>query len=279
MRFFISYKESPFPRFLKRNSKLTLVVVFVFLTCILFGVPRQIANAQTVHIPDPGLRAALELALDKKAGEDITQADMAGLQSLQASRCRFLGLSKTGPRSANRWICQPADGTFGSGIRDLTGLEFAINLTTLHLGRNKISDVSPLKNLIKLTYLDLGSNWRISDVSLLKDLTNLTHLYLRGNPVSDLSPLTGLTNLIELDLNVNQVPDVSPLKDLTNLIYLDLGHNQLSDVSPLKDLINLTVLNLRDNEITDVSLLKDLTNLTHLYLRGNQVSDVSPSRI
>ena len=141
---------------------------------------------------------------------------MASLQSFQASRCRFLGLSETKPRAANRWICRSTPDTFRHGIQDLTGLEFATNLTELHLNRNQISDVSPLKNLTKLTYLDLSLNWRISDVSPLKDLKNLTYLFLRGNPLSDVSPLKDLINLIELDFNVNQISDVSPLKDLIN---------------------------------------------------------------
>ena len=66
---------------------------------------------------------------------------------------------------------------FHSNIRDITGLEYAINLTELHLGRNRISDVSPLKDLTKLIHLDLHRNQIISDVSPFKDLTNLVWLF------------------------------------------------------------------------------------------------------
>ena len=37
-----------------------------------------------------------------------------------------------------------------SSIQSLTGLEFATNLIELELGVNRISDVSPLKDLTKL---------------------------------------------------------------------------------------------------------------------------------
>ena len=50
------------------------------------------------------------------------------------------------------------------GIQDLTGLEYATNLTDLYLGFNRISDVSPLASLTNLTGLRLGRN-QISDVS------------------------------------------------------------------------------------------------------------------
>ena len=139
----------------------------------------------------------------KNAGDDITQADMASLESLQASSCRFLGLEKAGVRAPERWVCEPVYDTLASGIQDLTGLEFATNLMKLRLNRHRLSDLTPLKNLTKLTYLDLGANRRISDVTPLKDLTNLTHLYLRVNRLSDVEPLKNLTNLIELDINMN----------------------------------------------------------------------------
>ena len=165
MKLFSSYKESLGTRFTNQNLEFTRAIIFVFITCMLFGVPHQIATAQTVHIPDPALRAFLELALGKKAGADITQADMASLKYLQASKCRFLGLSETGLRAPNRWICRSTDDLVGHPIQDMTGLEFAINLIELHLGNSRISDVTPLKNLTKLKYLDLSLNRRISDVT------------------------------------------------------------------------------------------------------------------
>ena len=297
MRFF-AYTESTHVESKRQNQKLAQVIILIFTTGVFFFGHLQIAIAQTVHIPDPSLRSVVEAALGKEAGEDITQADMASLQSLQ-SGCRFLTLSEMGFWwRAERWICQSTEDMFEYRIQDLTGLEFATNLTHLSLGRNQILDVSPLKDLTNLTHLSLGRN-QISDVSPLKDLTNLTHLSLIYNRVSDVSPLKNLTKLIELDCEGNRLLDVSSLKGLTNLTHLSLRSNEISDVSPLKDLTKLTYLSLRENKILDVSPLKDLTNLTyihigfnytildvlplknltkliHLQLDHNQISDVSP---
>ena len=262
-----------------KHSKVLLSVVILILTaCILFWAPYQIATAETVYIQDLNLRAALELALGKTSGDPITQADMASLQVLQASAYRFLPLSETVPDVPSRWVRQSTSDAFGSPIQNLKGLEFAINLRELHLARNRIYDLTPLKKLTKLTYLDVGFNWYESDLSPLKDLTNLTHLYLRLNRISNISALRNLANLVELDLFWNKISDASPLKDLTKLTSLDLGHNRLFDVSILKDLTKLTILNLRENEISDVFPLKDLTNLVQLYLRINHLFDVSPLR-
>ena len=77
------------------------------------------------------------------------------------------------------------------------------------------------KNLTNLTHLDLEFNYKISDVSPLKDLTNLVFLNLELNLISDVSPLEGLTNLVNLDFDDNQVQDVSPLKNMIYLTRLD----------------------------------------------------------
>ncbi len=200
-----------------------------------------------VTIPDAKLRAAIEAALGKASGATITKGEMKALTVLNANK---------------------------AGIRDLTGLESATNLTYLNLFSNTISDVSPLRNLTNLTGLGLGGN-TISDVSPLSNLTNLTELYLNGNTISDVSPLSNLTNLTELYLNGNTISDVSPLSNLTNLTNLRLYSNTVSDVSPLSNLTNLTELWLHGNTISDVSPVRNLTNLTSLKLEGNNITDIS----
>ena len=62
------------------------------------------ATAQTVDIPDPNLRTAIEAELGKAPGDTITMADIANLTRLSA---------------------------LFANISDLTGLEAATNLTEL----------------------------------------------------------------------------------------------------------------------------------------------------
>ena len=149
------------------------------------------------------------------------------------------------------------------------------NLTSLNLGYNQISDISPLAKLNNLTSLDLRNN-QISDISPLAKLNNLTSLDLRNNQISDISPLAKLANLTSLNLWNNQISDISPLAKLNNLTSLYLGGNQISDISPLAKLNNLTELHLGGNQISDISPLAKLNNLTSLDLGGNQISDISP---
>ena len=118
--------------------------------------------AQTVHIPDPNLEAAIRQALGKPE-EDITTADMESLTELIAD-----------------WSWAEES----NATSDLTGLERAINLTVLELdlGNNEVSDLSPLAGLTKLIGLMLHDN-RINDISSLAGLTNLQCLDLRINNI------------------------------------------------------------------------------------------------
>ena len=121
-----------------------------------------------------------------------------------------------------------------------------LNLTVLDLHDNRISDLSPLKNLVNLMDLDLDDN-QISDISSLNTLTNLTVLDLDGNKISNISTLSRMLNLTELDLHDNRILDISPLKNLVNLTVLDLSENYISDFSPIAGLIeNLTEYNNRN---------------------------------
>ncbi len=203
-----------------------------------------------VHLPDPNLRAAIAEALGKNPHGSITTEEMEGLGRLVARN---------------------------KGIRELAGLQFASNLSELHLEDNKISDLSPIAGLIELNRLDLNGN-SISDLSPLKGLKNLTFLRLWGNRLllSDLSPVAGLVNLEYLRVVFSSVSDLSPVAGLINLKYLGVTDNNVSDLSPVAGLINLEELDFGNSPASDLSPLAGLINLKRIATWGNPVSDLSP---
>ena len=218
-----------------------------------------------VPIPDPNLRAAIENALGKAPGAPIIASDMANLSRLTAEN---------------------------ANISDLTGLEFAINLTRLNLGpehvetgegyfhiinSNSVSDLSPLSELTNLTSLDFENN-NISNLSPLLGLTNLTSLWLEHNNITDISAVVGLTNLTRLGLDGNNITDISAVAGLTNLGFLGLGGNSITDISAVAGLTNLTWLGLYDNNISDISPLVANTGLGSedgVNVSGNPLNDAS----
>ena len=223
-----------------------------------------------VNIPDASLRAVIADSLGKARDKAITRAEMATLTSLEAEEANISDL--TGLQFATNlthlWLTINA-------ITDLSALCDLTNLTDLVLFGNAITDISALSGLTNLEGINLNHN-NISDLSALSNLTNLKHLWLSSTPISDISALSNLNNLIGLDISGTPISDFSALSNLTNLEGLDISGTSISDLSVLSNLTNLTHLNLSDNCITDLSALSNLTNLTHLNLSNNKVSDFSP---
>ena len=210
--------------------------------------PDAIPGAQ-VHIPDPNLRAVIADELGKSANAPITVEEMKRLRRLDVE---------------------------GKDIRDLTGLQFATNLSFINGSGSKVSDLSPIAGLTQLKALDIDfidSPSVIHDAKQLSRLVNLTFLALHG--VEDLTPLAGLPKLEELFVSHFNIRDLSPLARLVNLELIHMG-TSASDLSPLAGLTKLRHLYLPGGDISDLTPLAGLTGLEELYLFGNDVADISP---
>jgi len=162
-------------------------------------------------------------------------------------------------------------------IEELTGLEYAKNITSITLHRNDIHDLTALAGLINLTHLNLYSN-QIEDITPLAGLKNLTYLELEHNPISDIAPIAGLTKLTGIHLGETPISDISPLSNLTKLTYLRLGDNDISDISALSTLRNVREVFLYKNHIVDISALSGMPFLERLTIYNNQIVDLSPLR-
>ena len=202
----------------------------------------------SVNIPDANLRAKIETALGKTAGDPITATEMATLTTLNAQDAR---------------------------ITNLAGLETATNLTELQLWDNQITNLSALSGLTNLIKLYLWGN-NISDISQLSGLTSLTQLRLGENSISNISAVSSLRNLTYLSVKENAISNISAVSGLTNLTQLLIGNNTISDITPVRNLINLTWLDMPNNRISDISVVQNLTQLVELYFQNNAVSDLSP---
>ena len=204
---------------------------------------------EVVSIPDPHLAAAIRESINLDPNDAITTHTMQTFKRFAAPDRR---------------------------ITDLTGLEYAHNLTYLSLSDNRITDVSPLVELTQLRALHLRRN-NITDMAHFAEFTQLKTLDLFFNKITDVSPLVELTQLKTLNIAANSISDVSPLVELTQLKTLDLGHNNsIVDVSPLAELTQLKTLDLGGNRIVDLTPLAELTQLTTLYLRWNKIVNVTP---
>ncbi|WHY00229.1 leucine-rich repeat domain-containing protein [Neobacillus sp. DY30] len=161
-----------------------------------------------------------------------------------------------------------------SDISDLTGLEFAVNLTELMAYGNQIEDLSPLA-----------------------DLTNLTFLDLDGNLITSLDDLKKLQNLETLLLAFNQIEDIGILQELPKLAHVSLYGNEgldftkgSDDFEVLKNLISAGVSvewmlesgEIFIKEVTESSIklefsfpgVADFISSYNLYLNGELVKEI-----
>ena len=207
-------------------------------------------TARAVSLPaiaDPALQAAIGAALGKAPGEAVSPQELAGLEALTA-------------------CC--------AGIRDLSGLEQAVNLKELDLGFNSLADLRPLAGLPALASLSLDG--AAEDLHALAPLARLQRLSLRHNGLDDLGPLAGLTSLVELDLGDNRIGSLLPLAGLANLAVLRADRNLIADLWPLASLAGLEVLELGANRVRDLQPLAGLARLQSLRLGGNGLAELHP---
>ena len=208
-----------------------------------------VTSILSVTIPDLNLRTVIEDELGKDTGDIITPDDMQALTDLSAR---------------------------GADIADLTGLEYATNLTNLDLSewhRFTSIDLTPFTGLVRL---NVSGNFELTSITGLSGLTNLVSLSADSARLTSID-VTGLSSLQELHLNNNRtLGPITGLNTLTALSILDLnGANQASlDVSKLANLKWLDVAQNYDLATLDLS---NNTGLTDLHFSETSISTIDLS--
>ncbi len=207
---------------MKINGFISAIMLTGLLLIVTLG---DITHAQDeeVWMPDPNLRQTVREKLEFPDGIPMLPEDMAALSHLLIIEHNI-------------------------NIESLRGLEYAVNLEFVHIGRGEVSDLTPLAGLENLSVLKLFRN-PISDISPLAGLIGLRELHLGNSLISDLTPLANLQNLRVLRLQGNQISDIFPLAGLTELRELILQGNAISDFTPLVSLTNLQTLHIYPNPI------------------------------
>lgn len=139
----------------RRATALGLWMLIAGLSLGLSGCP-----CLNIQIRDPGLESAIRASLGMPFG-CLTEADLLRVTEIQAANYN---------------------------IRNLQGIQFCRNLTTLNLKNNQIASITPLASLTNLTFLDLGDN-RVVNIEALAGLFFLNELYLDGNEIYNFAPL------------------------------------------------------------------------------------------
>ncbi|EAD3475385.1 LPXTG cell wall anchor domain-containing protein [Listeria monocytogenes] len=190
-----------------------------------------LAAQDIVNIPDPALKSYLNGLLGQPSTSDITEEQMDTITEVRITN---------------------------NNLADLTGLDYAHNLTLLQLSTPRVSDYSIVTKLSNLTSLDLtGYSLSPSSVPDLNGLQNLTRLTLSSSRLSN--------------------SDLTKFNQLPNLTYLNLDRsNYLTDVMSLKSLPNLTTLFIQFCAVNDFRGIDTFPSLTNLSAFGQNIGNAVP---
>jgi len=148
-------------------------------------------------------------------------------------------------------------------------------MVSLNVDSEKVTDLSPLARLTKLTELQLDV--KAADFSPLKGLTGLTSLKAdSANMGPDLSWMSGMNKLEKIEILSEAALSLKGLPALPQLEEVMVSA-KIDDLSPLAEAMPaLTSVSFRGATIADLSPLAKLPLLTEVDLYGATVKDFSP---
>ena len=273
------------------KSIIFLIVIFLFIF-LYFNINNKskninnnkhnlkISDYDNIYMPDQNLKNELLKLLKDKAYRDEQRVELTNpyyvkssyeteITKREAEMFKIIGRYLIGEDAS-----QARFPLTNKQIKDLTGLEYFINLTGLRLQNNLIENLLPIKNLNKLGLLDIEYN-KIKDITPLTELTNLSYLFLNNNQIKEISSLSKMTKMKKLHIDNNQITDISPLLGLINLEYLSIYNNQIKEIKSLSKMTRMRDLRLQNNQITDISPLSGLINLELLAAGDNQIKEIN----
>ena len=160
-------------------------------------------------------------------------------------------------------------------IADLSGLKNVTQLEMVYLDHNQIEDISILaKNGENLKIAVLDNN-RISNLSPLGDCVKLYALSANENLLTDVNGLENCQELYYLSAYKNSITDISALSSCPALYAVDLGENDISDVSAIgASRAAKMALLLQNNSISDISPICGMRDYPYLSLYNNEITNI-----
>lgn len=147
---------------------------------------------------------------------------------------------------------------------------YLLDLSTTEGDNEKITDISGLEKLPKLTVLTLDNN-NIQNLDKLNEITGLRTLSLKSCGLTNLNSIRNCTNLVQLDVSNNEITNIDAVSGLIKLENLQLSNNKLeNNLQPITNLPRLKTLYISNNNTSDVSSLENAT-FSNLYANYNSI--------
>lgn len=162
-------------------------------------------------------------------------------------------------------------------LTSLEGFEHLSHLEFLILWKSQLIDISPMKYLPNLKFLQLQEWDYLFDLSPLTNAQNLKDLViLTCKNLSDITPLVRLKNLNRMEFySCHKIQNITPLREIRNLTRLAISDLPAADIGSIRDLQNLASLEIRHININDTSIFDDLTELKRLVFINAKINNLN----
>ncbi|MGG3401408.1 NEAT domain-containing protein [Bacillus paranthracis] len=142
----------------------------------------------------------------------------------------------------------------GKEIKDITGLEYMMNLEKLTLEGVGLKNIEFILNMKQLNNLNVSHN-QIEDTTPLSSLKNLQWLNLTDNRIKDVSVLGSMLDLLSLKLAENKIRDVRPLIQLGQWGTIDVRRQKvILDDAEINKEVKIPVYDLEGERIEKITL-------------------------
>ena len=135
-----------------------------------------------------------------------------------------------------------------------------------------INTLLPIQKMDRIRTLTL-INCRISDLSPIKTVATILYLDCSKNPLKDLLPLTGLNNLKRLVLENTGVSDLEPLATMASIEYLNLAGTQVKELDDIEKYVILKQLDISSTAISSLKPVESNTSLRLLKCYNTKLSE------
>ncbi|WP_181345209.1 MucBP domain-containing protein [Listeria monocytogenes] len=267
-----------------------MLVLFLMTTLFLPFSNARAASTDVVNIPDSYLKEGLKTIVGNPFLTELTEAN---LETITIADISYMYSS-------------PGYAVTGL-IRDLTGLEKAVNMTKLYFSnQTAITNLNQIKNLPNLKKI-VGVTTGLNDIKALSEMPALEEVELGGDYITDFTPLlekenlksfsynsyawldpayhqinneefekfTNLKSLENLDVTWNNITDLAALTANDHIKNLNLSYNKFTNVAPIATMKELKVLYLNNNNLTSIDSLNALRGLSIAYADNNNITDLS----
>ncbi len=156
-------------------------------------------------------------------------------------------------------------------ISSIKPVERVTSLKKLNCGNTMVKNLSPLLGLGNLEELNLHLT-TINELIFLKNLKKLTTLDVsEDSTLYSIEGVDGLANLIDFNCSKTDVSELEPLQNLKNLRVLDISNTQVKSLRALQNLKSLQEIDCSNTEVRTLKYLFSTQNLAIISARNTLI--------